>query len=273
MKEWYYANDGNSYGPFPEDELRQLAQNQVLTRDTLVWSAALGNTGSGWIKAADTEISAIFSPPSRTRVTRARKNEERVAVKKSRKFFYALLGCICAAIMAAGTFAALRQHPMNADEFFSLCGDGNAGEIISALKNHTDPAAKPSAYGGDVSTPMIAAILNEKINGPEVISAFAESGADLDARDGSSGFTALMYATAVNKPEIVRALIRNGADVNAHDNDGRTALMWAARVNSNARVISKLLEYGADVNAQDNNGQKAIDYAGKYTEADRLLKR
>ena len=220
MKEWYYANDGNSYGPFPEDELRRLARDQVLTRDTLVWSAALGETGSGCVKAADTEISAIFSPPLRTRVTRARENEGQDAAPKSRKIFYAFLICLCAAIMAAGIFAALRRHPMDADEFFSLCGDGTSGEIISALKNKTNPDAKPAAHGGDVSTPLIAAILNEKINSPEVISAFAESGASLDARDGSSGFTAMMYATAVNKPEIVRALIQNGADVNARDNDG-----------------------------------------------------
>jgi ankyrin repeat protein len=168
---------------------------------------------------------------------------------------------------------------MGADEFFKLCGEGTAEDIIAALERGTVPDARPESasvgrtsplvaavlndldinVGGmkNITTPLIAVILNGETDEPGVISAFARSGADMNARDGSSGFTALMYASEAGKREMMKELARSGADVNAADDAGRTALMYAITGNQPG-LVSDLIRIGADVNARDNRGRSAF---------------
>jgi hypothetical protein len=60
MKEWYYAIDGQSFGPFPEDELSGLIRDGVVTPFTLVWSSEPGDQERGWMRASDTELNILF---------------------------------------------------------------------------------------------------------------------------------------------------------------------------------------------------------------------
>jgi hypothetical protein len=65
-KLWYYASNGNSIGPFPEDELRGLVKDGVLMPDTLVWSADSNYAAGGWIRAGDTELASLFAAKKET---------------------------------------------------------------------------------------------------------------------------------------------------------------------------------------------------------------
>jgi ankyrin repeat protein len=253
MSEWYYAEDGRSLGPFPENELRKLFLERAITPDTLVWSAALGGPGAEWIRAADAAIFSISRQRSRSRTVAPRKTSRG-------KFLCGALALLFTAALAAIIFAVANLRPLDADEFFKLCESGSAEEIISALERKTNPLARPDVTGGEISAPLIAAILTEKIDGAETISAFARAGADMNVTDGSSGFSALIYAAIADKPALIRELIRSGADVNARDNDGCSALMYA--ITGNQRdVVAELLDGGADVNARDNLGRSAFSLA------------
>jgi len=56
--EWYYHLDGQSYGPFPENEIKKLITDGKLLSDTLVWSNDPRYAERGWIKISDTELVA-----------------------------------------------------------------------------------------------------------------------------------------------------------------------------------------------------------------------
>lgn len=73
-----------------------------------------------------------------------------------------------------------------------------------------------------------------------------DMGANVNARSGSYGETALMGA--IEYIDVVRVLLDRGADVNAKSNSGNTALMSA--VYGNADVVQLLVDRGADVNAE-----------------------
>jgi hypothetical protein len=60
MKKWYYALEGQSFGPFLEGELFGLARDGVLTPHTLVWNNEPGDADRGWVQASDTELNILF---------------------------------------------------------------------------------------------------------------------------------------------------------------------------------------------------------------------
>ncbi|WP_126976080.1 SPFH domain-containing protein [Frigidibacter oleivorans] len=61
-RQWHLAADGAAKGPFPEAELRGMAQSGALTRASMVWSPGM----EGWKAAGDVpELAALFAqvPP------------------------------------------------------------------------------------------------------------------------------------------------------------------------------------------------------------------
>jgi hypothetical protein len=63
--EWYYVdNNRSTVGPFKNEVLHGLVKTEVLTPDTLVWSAA--NNVNDWAKASETELKKLFSPVHNT---------------------------------------------------------------------------------------------------------------------------------------------------------------------------------------------------------------
>jgi|GEM_PF-6854876 len=71
-----------------------------------------------------------------------------------------------------------------------------------------------------------------------------EGGADVNAKDGSFGVSALMLASSKGRMELVELLVKKGVDVNARDNEELTALWYARRAN-HMDVMAFLQENGA----------------------------
>ena len=99
-------------------------------------------------------------------------------------------------------------------------------------------------------------------------------GADVNAKVGILGDTALIHASANGHMEIAELLIAKGADMNAKDENGWTALMWASS-QGYKETAELLIAKGADVNAKDNDGWTPLMSASKQgrTEIIELLKK
>ena len=96
------------------------------------------------------------------------------------------------------------------------------------------------------------------------VTALLESGADVNAREGAHGQTALMWATAEGHLQSAQVLIDRGADVNAQSHPGRakldggfSALLFAVR-EGNLPLVRLLLNSGADLNAVSSRGANAL---------------
>ncbi|MBQ9579018.1 MAG: ankyrin repeat domain-containing protein [Ottowia sp.] len=92
-------------------------------------------------------------------------------------------------------------------------------------------------------------------------------GIDVNAADGDSGETALMFAAHGGHEAVVGFLLQRGADARLAAQDGNTALLLAAKGNADgaaiARVTASLLAHGADVNATNQSGWTALMYAAQ----------
>ncbi len=67
---------------------------------------------------------------------------------------------------------------------------------------------------------MIAA----RTGDPGILHLLIDSGAELDAKTSTGGYTALMYAASYGSPAIVATFFRAGADVTVTTDEGYTAL-------------------------------------------------
>jgi len=92
------------------------------------------------------------------------------------------------------------------------------------------------------------------------VSELLKSGADVNWKHPSGGYTALMHAAWNGHEAVVPLLLKANADVNAKSNGGYTALMMAAYTGHEA-IVTLLLEGGADREAKNNDGETALDKA------------
>ncbi|CAM9716199.1 unnamed protein product [Chrysoparadoxa australica] len=89
-------------------------------------------------------------------------------------------------------------------------------------------------------------------------------GADVDAREGYVGGTALMRACQMGRMLCIKLLFDSGADANASSGGGdRTALMHAAE-KGHLPVLQLLLEKGAEVCIKDSDLWGALHFASRY---------
>ena len=88
-------------------------------------------------------------------------------------------------------------------------------------------------------------------------------GADVDAQNQFSHYTALMTAIHRNHGEIVQILLDAGADFNFQTESGITPLMVASRdvIPGRDIIVAELLERGADLNVRNGDGDRAINIA------------
>jgi ankyrin repeat protein len=91
--------------------------------------------------------------------------------------------------------------------------------------------------------------------------------AEIDARDGWYGQTALMAAAAGDHADVVRLLIDAGADVDATDWAGDTALHGAA-LRGATEAIEALVALGANLEARNAAGQTPLELALANLESD-----
>jgi hypothetical protein len=60
MKNWHCYINNQTWGPYPENLLRELIDKGQLTADTLVYNDSPEEAPKGWQRAGDTEIAALF---------------------------------------------------------------------------------------------------------------------------------------------------------------------------------------------------------------------
>jgi len=152
------------------------------------------------------------------------------------------------------------------------CTNRNAAVVRKLLEAGADP--NQATMMGEAPLMTCA-----RTGSAEGVAALLHHGATVDAREGSHGQTALMWAVTQNKPDVVRVLIAHGADVDARSDvhllpvsygegdpfsltvlepqRGSTPLLFAARHGriENARL---LIDAGADVNVKAPNDQSAL---------------
>jgi ankyrin repeat protein len=148
---------------------------------------------------------------------------------------------------------------MSDADFRELCEKGSAQQIVDAIKDGANVHARDEYRG----TPLLIMLMAWNNPNPEVITAFVNAGADVNAQS-ASGATPLIMAARNLNPKILAALLKAGADVNAKDEYGRTPLLGAAGWNDNPQVIAALIKAGADVNAKDDSGRTALMCAARW---------
>ena len=106
-----------------------------------------------------------------------------------------------------------------------------------------------------------------------LVTTLLAQGADVNAKGGADGITALFMASLEGHSEVVTALLAQGADVDARTAGGGTALMEASG-RGYSEVVTALLAQGADVNARGNDGATALTWASQqgHSEVEKLLK-
>ena len=96
---------------------------------------------------------------------------------------------------------------------------------------------------------------------PAAVRALVEIGARIDVRD-SAGYAPLHRAIKYNGPAVVEAFLDMGADIEAIEyEDGGTPLHMAIRRQGDAAMVEVLLRKGADINAKDGTGHRPLHRA------------
>jgi ankyrin repeat protein len=103
----------------------------------------------------------------------------------------------------------------------------------------------------------------------DAVKSLLAHGAEVNAKEGVRGQTALMWAAAEDNAEVIRVLVERGADVQTRSNGGFTALLFAAREGRIA-AAKTLLQAGASVNEAiaGRRGGRGGAAAGGTSEAD-----
>lgn len=84
---------------------------------------------------------------------------------------------------------------------------------------------------------------------------------DVNARDGTSGWTPLLRAASVGgNKDVAELLIKFKANIDVLDKDNKSALMIAV-INGNQPFVQTLVEYGADLNIKNEYGKTAYEMA------------
>ncbi|XP_047100878.1 BTB/POZ and MATH domain-containing protein 4-like [Schistocerca piceifrons] len=94
----------------------------------------------------------------------------------------------------------------------------------------------------------------------EEVRALLAAGADVGAKDGEFGGTALHWAAGRGDAAVVRLLLSAASDPNARDHWGETPLHVAA-LNGHAEAAAALLQAGADRGVASNSGRTPLDMA------------
>ncbi len=88
------------------------------------------------------------------------------------------------------------------------------------------------------------------------------SGADVNSKDGRTGWTLLHIAVRNKQTQIAQLLIDKGADVNAKDNHGKTPMHLAVESGQKA-IVEALIAKGADLNVMDGRADNALTLSRK----------
>jgi len=93
-----------------------------------------------------------------------------------------------------------------------------------------------------------------------IVSTLLSHGADINAKDYTSGRTALHEASEHGNLSCVKTLLKHGAEVDARDRYYWTPLHRGA-IQGGSHVVSELLHAGADINAKGRDEKTPLDLA------------
>ncbi|MEV4055987.1 ankyrin repeat domain-containing protein [Amycolatopsis sp. NPDC049688] len=135
-------------------------------------------------------------------------------------------------------------------------------EVIGWLAARMPP--DPAAENG--TTPFFHAAVRGRL---EAASVLLRAGADPDAVNRDTGWTALTAAVVAGRDDIVRGLLAfDGVDVNRADAEGATALHHAARLGFVSTVEILVAHPGIDTSLVDGLGRTAVMDAALRGHAD-----
>lgn len=141
------------------------------------------------------------------------------------------------------------------DSFLECVRSGKVEDVGLFL----EAGMSPDVRGTDGISAVQAAV---EANQPGVLSALADRGADLGAKD-SDGNSLLIRAILEHHEEIGITLIARGAPVDARNNAGFSAAMLCARENQTG-IAEALLHAGADVLVKNHaSGETALNMAAQ----------
>jgi ankyrin repeat and SOCS box protein 8 len=87
-----------------------------------------------------------------------------------------------------------------------------------------------------------------------------EQGESVNAVNGSTGETLIIWASENSNNDFARFLISKGAKIEQRDYENNTPLMWAA-ARGNIELVDFLLESGANPNRKNHKGSNALGQA------------
>ena len=167
---------------------------------------------------------------------------------------------------AGGEADAATRHGVTP---LALASAGGHGAVVETLLEAGADATRASPEG---ETPLMAAARTGVVDSVEALLRHGAA-ADVDAREGWRGQTALMWAAAEGHAAVVAPLVVAGADVDARSDGGFTPLAFAVRAGHGA-AVEALLAAGADVNLALPDGTSLLHLAvvnARYDVASQLL--
>ena len=154
----------------------------------------------------------------------------------------------------AGKPSNVGQPLISADAFRMAAYEGDMGKVRSGIESGMD-------VNGFDSTQKLTALHMAAYNGhTEIVDYLLKKGATVDCRDRDKK-TPLIHACTGPFSATVKALIKAGADVNAIDGtEGFTPLMMAAGLGQ-GEIVEILLSNQANITKKDEDQETAIDHA------------
>ncbi len=151
----------------------------------------------------------------------------------------AALECVCEALRADP--ALVQERYFGRTLMHAAAGAGNLPVVELLLSFGVDPNVRTAAN----HAPLYSAA-NEcsTANGPAVVHALVQAGADVNAADGVQRCTPLHMAARRGNVQIAKALLECGADVKARDKRGDTPLQRA--INCRKEEVAELLRRRAE---------------------------
>ena len=152
--------------------------------------------------------------------------------------------------------------------------DKQLAMVVAVTTDRSDAVEALIAAGASLVGPDEkgrTALMAAAVHCQRCVPLLIRAGADLNARDVTNGWTALMWSLKEGQAVSAKQLISAGANLNLRDQNGKTALMHTAglgyQASSYKEVVQWLLAYGADANIQDNEGKTALVIAERTAES------
>jgi ankyrin repeat protein len=150
---------------------------------------------------------------------------------------------------------------------------GGTALLAAIVGGHSEAANLLIEKGADVNTPSrFGPPLHLAVNrgNVDIIQKLIGAGADIDAVNASSGWTALHMAAVAGRYEAAKVLVENGIDLNILDKRGAAALHYAllSSTRDAAKVALLLLNHGAEFNTAMIDGNTPLLIAVKAGKED-----